>query len=340
MKTHPKFYLSAMLLAFAIFTSSFRFHGFSAEIASLLLESANDEQKAKLAMAFDDTKRFDWAYVPPYQVARNGLPLKEMDDNQKDLVSQLLTISLSEAGYSKVKMIMSLEEVLAELEGNLGRDPEMYFVSIFGKPGSNEPWAWQFDGHHLSLHFTVVNGEVSYTPRFLGSNPGEVKSGPKKGLRVLNREEDLAFDLLNSLQGAQKQEAIFSGSTFNDIVSKTVAQVKPLDRAGIAYRQLTDQQKKMLWAIVDEYLAVMPEKEASLRKGSMEKEDVDLIMFGWAGSDKPGSPHYYRIQGPSFLIEFDNSQGNGNHIHTVWRDFDGDFGRDLIREHYATTKHE
>ncbi|WP_339815787.1 DUF3500 domain-containing protein [uncultured Imperialibacter sp.] len=339
MKTHPKFYLSAMLLALAIFTSSFRFHGFSAEIASLLLESANDKQKAKLLMAFDDTKRFDWAYVPPYQVARNGLPLKEMDDSQKDLVNQLLTMSLSEAGYKKVKMIMSLEEVLAELENNPKRDPEMYFVSIFGKPGGKEPWAWQFDGHHISLHFTVVNGEVSYTPRFLGSNPGEVKNGPKEGLRVLNREEDLAFELLNSLKGAQKQQAVFSGSTFNDIVSKTVAQVKPFDRAGIAYDQLTDQQKNMLWAIVDEYLAVMPEKEARARKSNILKEDVNLIMFGWAGSDKPGAPHYYRIQGLSFLIEFDNSQGNGNHIHTVWRDFDGDFGRDLIKEHYVKVKH-
>jgi hypothetical protein len=339
MNSHPKFYLFSIVLVFSFIASSFRFHGFSAEIASLLLESANDEQKAKLSMTFDDAKRFDWSYVPPYQVARNGLPLKEMDSNQKDLVTQLLTMSLSEAGYNKVKMIMSLEDVLAELEGNPRRDPEMYFVSIFGKPGTSEPWAWQFDGHHISLHFTVVNGEVSYTPRFLGSNPGEVKNGPKEGLRVLNREEDLAFALLNSLKGAQKQQVVFSGSTFNDIVSKTVAQVKPLDRAGIAYDQLTDQQQKMLWAIVDEYLAVMPEKEAKVRKGSILKEDVNLIMFAWAGSEQPGSPHYYRIQGPSFLIEFDNSQGNGNHIHTVWRDFDGDFGRDLIKEHYAKVKH-
>jgi hypothetical protein len=339
MNSHPKFYLFSIVLVFSFIASSFRFHGFSAEIASLLLESANDEQKAKLSMTFDDAKRFDWSYVPPYQVARNGLPLKEMDSNQKDLVTQLLTMSLSEAGYNKVKMIMSLEDVLAELEGNPRRDPEMYFVSIFGKPGTSEPWAWQFDGHHVSLHFTVVNGEVSYTPRFLGSNPGEVKSGPKEGVRVLKREEDLAFDLLKSLQGAQKQQAIFSGSTFNDIVSKTVAQVEPLDRVGIAYRQLTDQQQKMLWAIIDEYLSTMPAKDASNRKERILKEGTDLIMFAWAGSEQPGSPHYYRIQGPSFLIEFDNSQGNGNHIHTVWRDFEGDFGRDLIKEHYAKVKH-
>jgi len=339
MKTLPKLPAVALWLTLALSGNAHAFHNLSTGIANMLLQSLNDSQKAKLQMPFDDSKRFDWAYVPPYQVARNGLPLKEMTEDQRELVGQLLAASLSEAGYQKVKLIMSLEEILAELEGNPKRDPEMYFVAVFGTPGNKDPWSWQFDGHHVSLHFTTVDGVVAYTPRFLGSNPGEVKNGPRKGLRVLNKEEDLAFELLNSFQGPQRQAVIFNQGTFNDIVSKNAAGVKPMDRVGISYMQLSEKQQKMLWAIIDEYLSAMPDKDARARKDSILKEGTDLIMFGWAGSEKPGSPHYYRIQGPSFLIEFDNSQGNGNHIHTVWRDFDGDFGRDLLREHYAKVKH-
>lgn len=341
MLKHPYTHILCLLLVVSIAGTAFRFHGFTADIATLLLESANDTQKAKLHAGFDSEKRFDWSYLPPYSVPRGGLPLKEMTADQKDLVGQLLGVSLSEAGYNKIKLIMSLEDVLAELEGNPGRDPEMYFVSIFGDPQGKAPWAWQLDGHHVSLHFTVVGSEVSYTPRFLGSNPGEVKGGPQKGLRVLNREEDLGFELLASLTEPQKKAAIIGSKTFGgDIVTKNSVEVKPLDAAGIAYAALTGAQRKVLWAIIDEYLRVMPDSESARRRSEIVKEGQDAIRFGWAGSETPGAPHYYRVQGPTFLIEFDNSQNNANHIHSVWRDFEGDFGRDLIKEHYKNTPHD
>ncbi len=218
----------------------------------------------------------------------------------------------------------------------------MYFVSIHGQPNGVQPWSWQFQGHHLALHFTIVDGEVSYAPRFLGSNPGEVKEGSRIGLRVLNKEEDLGFGLLASLNSAQKAQAIFSDETFKgrDIVTKNNKVVTPLDPVGVDFKQLNESQRKMLWSIIDQYLSVLPSSDAAARKKSIINEGTQHIRFGWAGSPSKGSPHYYRVQGKSFLIEFDNTQGNGNHIHSVWRDFDGDFGRDLIKEHYARTKHE
>lgn len=341
MKTPPQLLAIAFLLGCCMCFAGFRFHGLSADLASLLIESTTESQRKKLCIPFESEKRFDWSYLPAYSVPRNGLALKEMTVGQRELVGQLLAVSLSESGYQKVKLIMSLEEILASLENNSGRDPGLYFVSIFGSPSGEAPWAWQLDGHHLSLHFTVVNGEVAYTPRFLGANPAEVKQGPRQGLRVLNREEDLAFELLRSLTAGQLDKAVFSEGTFTDrdIATKNAAKVDPLQPTGILLKELTAEQQRLLWAIVDEYLSVMPEKDAGKRKSQIAANDPETIRFGWAGSRQLGAPHYYRIQGPTFLIEFDNSQGRGNHIHSVWRDFDGDFGRDLIREHYAQTKH-
>jgi hypothetical protein len=191
------------------------------------------------------------------------------------------------------------------------------------------------EGHHLSLNFTVLNGKVmATTPRFMGANPAEVREGPHKGLRVLGEEEDLARQLLNSFDDDLKAKVVFSPHAFKDIVTGFSSDVEPLDNVGVAVSQMHHSQKEMLERIIALYLSSMKEDMAQRRLNQILEHGIDDVYFGWAGGVNRGDAHYYRIQGPSFLIEYDNVQNKANHQHTVWRDFDGDFGRDLLREHY------
>lgn len=295
---------------------------------------------------FDDADRFDWHFVPR---SRKGVSLKEMDAKQRAAAQALLKRALSAAGHAKVTNIIELELVLRELEalGSLRRDPEKYHLTVYGQPDAKAKWGWRFEGHHLSLNFTLMGDRlVVDTPSFLGANPAEVKSGPKAGLRVLKQEEDLARELLASFTAEQRRTAIFDPRTFGDIVTAAKDQVAPLAPVGIAAAQMTDAQKALLLKLISEHANTFEPGLATARmarvrhgrvggEGSGEGGGFDAIRFGWAGGTERGQPHYYRIQGPLFLIEFDSSQSSGNHIHTVWRDFTGDFGRDLLREHYS-----
>ena len=215
------------------------------------------------------------------------------------------------------------------------RDEGAYYIAIYGKPVENGVWGWSFEGHHISLNFTITDGHISTTPRFLGTNPAEYSERPHPGVRILGQEEDLAFELLNSLDSDQKEEAIFQELPFADIVTSTSVEVQPLTPVGIGHNQLNKEQQKMLFNLIKEYLSTIPTELAISRMGVIREENPKHIYFGWAGATERGKGHYYRVQGKSFLIEFDNTQNNANHVHTVWRDFDGDFGRDLLREHYA-----
>lgn len=271
---------------------------------------------------------------------REGVSLKELNPQQRNAVDDLLRHYLSKAGFEKTQTIMGLEEVLRSFSGDsVLRDPEAYFVSVYGDPSGDRPWAWSFEGHHVSLNFTVVGDAVVSTPRFFGSNPGRIPSGPREGERTLKIEEDMGFDLVNSLTPAQLEKAIFQQESFKEIVSINLPKVDPLDPVGIAFNELNENQQKDLIRIIDEYLSALPKKAAKDRRKQVEAEGFSNITFGWVGAKELGSAHYYRIQGTSFLIEFDNSQNEANHIHTVWRDFNGDFGRDLIQEHYARSAH-
>ncbi|MDH5603589.1 MAG: DUF3500 domain-containing protein [Cyclobacteriaceae bacterium] len=307
--------------------------------ASNLLSSLTSAQKEKISKPLTDSNRYTWTYLPPYSVPRQGLPLKEMDEKQQNLTLAMLKLCLSETGYDKTRQIMGLEEVLRILEKNEKRDTEMYFVTFFGTPDNKKPWSWRFEGHHISLHFSFADGKMRFTPQFLGSNPAEVREGPMKGLRVLKNEQDIALKLLHSLDNTQRNKAIFSLEAFKDIVTTNAEEVKPLDAVGIPASELTAQQKEILWDLIDEYIDIMPGDVAALRKEKLEKAGKDNILFGWAGEDEYTKPHYYRVQGPTFLIEFDNTQNNANHIHSVWRDYNGDFGRDIIKEHYGNSDH-
>lgn len=305
-----------------------------AEAAQTLLASLTEEQRAKALFLFDDTERFDWHYVPR---GRSGLPLKVMNEDQRRLAHRFLEAGLSKEGYWKAASIMELERVLREIEtwNWLGRDPVNYYFSFFGQPSETGTWGWRVEGHHLSLNMTVVAGRLlADAPRFLGANPAEVSSGALAGMRVLRNEEDLARALARSLDDRQRSQAIFKDGAFRDIVTGSSTAVEPMQPEGIRAADLTKLQRERLMALIEVYASAMPEDIARPRMKRVQAAGVDNLYFGWAGSLAPGEPHYYRIQGPDFLIEYDNVQNEANHIHTVWRDFDGDFGRDLLRDHY------
>jgi TonB family protein len=311
-----------------------------AEAANKFLTSLSPEQKAKATLDFASENRRDWTIVPR---DRKGVPLKDLDENQRKLAMEFMQTGLGASGYQKATTIMSLEPVLAQLEGpnrRFPRDPELYYFSIFGTPSTKSPWGWRIEGHHISLHFTIVKGEmISNTPLAFGSNPAEVREGEKKGLRALAGEEDKGRDLVLALDEKQRAAAIFDQKAPSDILTLAKIKADPLKPEGIPASQMNKQQKDLLEKLIDEYLARMPQDVAEERLKKMRDAGLDKIHFAWAGGVNKGDPHYYRIQSPTFLIEYDNTQNNANHIHSVWRDFNGDFGEDLLREHYQTAPH-
>jgi hypothetical protein len=311
-----------------------------AESANKFLSALSPEQKAKAVFGFADQQRLDWHFVPR---ARQGLPLKEMNEAQRQIATDFMKSGLSAMGYQKASTIMSLEPILKELEKGSGpvRDPELYYFSIFGEPSTKNVWGWRLEGHHLSLNFTVVRGElIANTPFFLGANPAEVKQGPRQGLRALAAEEDRARELVLALDEKQRAVAIFDKTAPRDIITGNTKKADPLKPEGVAAGQMTKQQKALLEKLLEEYFSRMPQDIADERRKKVRETGLENIHFAWAGGTERGEPHYYRIQGPTFLIEYDDTQNNANHIHTTWRDFNGDFGADLLREHYQRTSHK
>ena len=309
-----------------------------------LWASLTSEQKTKIKFDFKDDLRRDWHFIPR---PRKGLPLKEMSGEQKALAHALLASGLSQSGYIKAETIISLEQILATIEQGKGpvRDTELYFFNIFGDPenlGGKQPWGWRVEGHHLSLNFTIVGDKGAVGgPTFMGTNPGEVKSGPRKGVRVLGEEEELARELVKSLDETQRKKAIVDPVAPKDIISFAARKATPLKPAGILTPDLKAEQKELLNSIIVLYAERLRPELAGNDLGKILKAGVDKIGFAWAGGLERGEPHYYRIQGPTFLIEYDNTQNNANHVHSVWRDFENDFGDDLLKNHYenATADH-
>ncbi|MES2881181.1 MAG: DUF3500 domain-containing protein [Bacteroidota bacterium] len=308
-----------------------------ANMAVDFIESLNAEQRKKILLPFYNLSGHNWHFFPASQSNPDGVAMKALDENQKQKLVGLLQAYLSTKGYDKTKNIMDLEYVLKELNpSQTNRIPENYFVSIYGTPHTDSAWGWSFQGHHLALNFTVVKNKIAFAPFFFGTNPAEIKEGPKKGTRVIKEEEEIAFELVNTFSKAQLQKAMIQQKAFDEIITVNATRVKALPQAGIAITDLTPYQKNILNKLIGAYLSSMPKELAAMRLKKMEKEDLNAIYFGWAGAIKTGEGHYYRIQGKTFLVEFDNTQNNANHIHTVWRDFNGDFGRDLLNEHYKT----
>jgi Protein of unknown function (DUF3500) len=295
--------------------------------ADRFLTSLSPSQASKAVYPYDDKERFDWHFIPR---ARKGLPIKDLSPEQRALAFGLVQSGLGGSGFLKATTIMSLEQVLRELEkGRSGpvRDPELYYLTIFGKPLDSGKWGWRIEGHHLSLNFALEDGKiVSATPAFFGSNPGEVRQGPRQGVRTLAEREDRALRLIQALDETQRKKAIFAEKAPGEIRAANTLQ-PPSDAAvGIAFAELNDDQRAKLKAIVESYAADMPLEVAKAWLDDIVRAGTDSVRFAWAGPADRTQGHAYRVQGPTFLIEFNNTQNNANHIHSVWRNMLGDFG--------------
>ncbi len=329
--------LLAAALAFTLSASPLLAHDATWEMAQAahnFLVTLTPEQKAKACFEMTNEERSNWHFIPR---ARKGLPLKEMTPEQRLLAEALLATGLSHTGYSKAMSIMSLEAVLKEMEkgktGGAVRDPEMYFVSIFGEPGTKEPWGWRLEGHHLSLNFTAADDALpAMTPSFFGTNPGEVREGPRAGTRILGEEEDLGRALVKSLNAEQKKAAILQIETPKEIINdpKRTDMTHP---EGVAQSALTAEQRTTLETLIKLYLDRHRPDVAANEWAKIEKSGLANIDFAWAGGLERGEPHYYRVQGKTFILEYDNTQNDANHVHSIWRDLEHDFGGDLLKAH-------
>jgi hypothetical protein len=313
------------------------------ESAQRLVALLDEAQRAKCVQALDGVGRETWNFVPDRFIEpdrrRLGLPLTEMTSQQRLLTHALLSTTLSSQGYRKTVSIMALEQVLFDLENrNPIRNADLYYLSVYGQPDDRGTWGWRFEGHHLSLNVTMVDGrQVSLTPTFFGTNPAQVRQGPLEGLRVLAAEEDLARAFVQSLSAAQRAKATVRHDVPSDILSGNQPEIEAemfSATAGIGFEELLPEQQRTLLGVVQHYGSNFQAPLVDEMSARKSLTDGQGLRFLWIGDLAPGAPHYYRIQSPNFIFEYDNTQNDANHVHSVWRDFKGDFGRDLLRAHY------
>lgn len=311
-----------------------------ARAAGRWLGALSPELRAEAVFPVENPERYNWNFVPR---ERLGVAFGAMDPAQRGLAEALVASGLSHLGYIKAQTIVSLEPILAELEGPgraRVRNPEDYFLTVFGEPGERATWGWRFEGHHLSLNFVVAGGvAVAGTPSFFGANPARVPRGPREGLRALPEEEDAGRALAASLDAGQWRVALVAEVAPADIVTGASRKAWELEPKGISWGELRGDQQALLRALVEVYVRRERAELAARDLEKMEAAGWAEVYFAWAGGREPGQKHYYRVQGPTFLIEYDNTQNGGNHIHSVYRDWEGDFGEDLLRRHYAESAH-
>jgi Protein of unknown function (DUF3500) len=313
--------------------------------ATLFVDSLSPDQKAKASFPFDGEERLRWHFIPNEMFPRKGLMIKDMNETQRRLAHDLLRSGLSARGYLKATSIMELEDILKVVEagGKFARNKEEYLFSIFGTPAAKGRWGWRVEGHHISLRFSVADGAVSgnlaSSPTFFGTNPAEVREGPKKGERVLAEEEDAARSLVLALPADLQKQAIVNPVAPGDILTMNKNDITPLPDQGVAYGAMGSQQQALFMKLIEAYTSNMETDIAAERIAKIKGAGIDKVKFAWLGETDKGKKHYYSVQGPTFLIEYDNTQNDGNHIHSVWRDFNGDFGRDILREHLKEVVH-
>ncbi|KAB2640810.1 MAG: DUF3500 domain-containing protein [Verrucomicrobia bacterium] len=301
--------------------------------AKEFVASLDAGQREKAQFPFAAEARENFRFTPQ---TRSGLPLKEMAAEQRAAAMKLVDAALSDKGHLKATQIMTLEGVLADIEKNPQfRDAGKYYLSLFGSPGDASGWGWKFEGHHLSLNYTIVGGnKISVTPSFFGANPANVPSGPHQGLRVLKAEDELAHALLGALLEAGRKDVIFSDKAPAEILTAENRQATALAPVGCPASDMTEAQRKALLELISEYTGRHRQDLADNDSRQIQAAGIDKIRFGWAGGTHPGEAWYYRVQGPTFLLEAANTQNDANHIHATWRDFSDDFGHDILAEHY------
>lgn len=304
--------------------------------ATAFLATLDDARRNEAVLPFDSVARLSWSYLPG---KRRGLTVARMTPATRATFDTLLRSALSNSGFAKVEAIVSLEDVLRDLEGWAARDPGLYTVTLFGQPADTGAWGWRYEGHHLSLNWTIVDGRVAgSSPQFMGANPATQRSGPRKGSRALAAEEDMARALLTSLDAPHRARAIVAAEAPADILNGMARRVAIAEARGIGWTDLDSQQRGLLLSLIRQYTDAQAPEIARARLEKIQA-GLDRTVFGWMGGARPGEGHYYRIQGPDFLIEFDNTQDGANHIHCVWREFAGDWGEDVLAEHYRTSDH-
>ncbi len=311
------------------------------QIANDFLKTLSTELKSKTLFSLNDSERYNMNFIP---IEREGPTFHDFTDKQKDAAIALLMASLGTEGFRKTSEIMALEKVLFKLENNelrmpdgtpIRRDPLNYHFCIFGDPAAGNLWGWRFEGHHISLNFTSANNQIaSSTPSFFGSNPAIVEVEGFDKHEVLKKETELGFLLVNSLTVNQQEVAIFSTTAPREIITGNNRNVQNIPLAGISYKEFTEDQKGAFMKLLNVYIDNYELGFAETLRIKIKKAGLENLAFAWAGSLKPGKGHYYRIQGPMLLIEYDNIQNNANHVHTVVRDLTNDFAEDILREHY------
>lgn len=310
------------------------------EMALTFLNSLPPELRAQTNFSLNDEERYTMYYVP---IARKGPTFHDFNETQKSAALQLLRASLSEEGYRKTNEIRELENVLIRIEndnylmpdGKLRRDPLNYHFSIFGSPSPTEIWGWRFEGHHISLNFTSNEGTLwSGTPFFFGSNPGIVKAEGAPDRQVLKQETELGFELINALSKEQLSKAKFSEVAPGDIITQNKRKIEGIETKGIAFNELTPNQQQLFMQLLEAYIGNYIFEFSETFREKIRNAGFDNLHFAWAGGLQPGMANYYRIHGPMLLIEYDNTQNNANHIHTVIRDLTNDYAADLLEQHY------
>jgi hypothetical protein len=310
--------------------------GEAATAARAFLASLPEDLRSRTRYAMDSGERHNWHFVPK---SRNGASLLELDDAQAELIGPLLATALSPEGLLLARGVIKHENILREVETARGvdasrRDPGLYHTTIFGEPTTRAPWAWRFEGHHLSLNVTQLPGHAPLIgPVFVGANPATVPSGPQAGLRLLAGEEDLGRALVTLLPEARRRTALIRETAFADIVTGNDREVK-LESQGLAAGDMNEAERKALRSLIELYTARFAGDAARDVLAPLDHAGFENVRFAWAGGLQAGQPHYYRVHGPTLLIEYDNTQNGANHIHTVYRDLERDFGGDLLRAHY------
>jgi len=310
----------------------------AAAAAKAFLASLPAELRKSASFPLNSPERTEWYFVPRDRV---GVSLLKLDDAQSELLGPLLASALSPEGLLETRGVLKHENILRRVETEAGvdatrRDPGLYYTSVFGTPQTTAPWAWRFEGHHLSLNVTQLPGAPPVVgPLFIGANPARVLSGPQAGFRLLAAEEDLGREFVTSLSEERRKVALIRDTAFAEIVTGNDPKVRPLELEGLAAADMSAAEQQQLRRLIELYvgrLISLSAKDALLR---LDRAGFGKVRFAWAGGLESGQKHYYRVHGPTLLIEYDNTQNDGNHIHTVYRDLDYDFGGDALRKHLS-----
>lgn len=287
-------------------------------------------QRTEATFKFDDPERLNWHFIPR---PRKGLPLKALEGEALKAAHTFIRSGLSEAGYDQTLNVMSLEELLYLLEGGDRatrrdrRDPGKYYLSVFGEPADKGDWGWRLEGHHISLNFTIKDGKViSSTPEFFGANPGTVDAGKGRQIRVLGPEEDIARQVLKLCTQEQQKLCWISKEAPGEVPGPNIAQAVVVDPVGLPYSKMSEDQKKLIQELLSEYLKNLPSEIEQERRAAINAAGIDKLHFAWYGLSELHEAHHYRVQGPTFVIEYNNTQNNANHVHSMWRNLGGDFG--------------